>query len=398
MRGQRAGGYRRVTGRWTVGRVTTTLPRPDLPAPGPAATGTPAAPGDRRSVLAAAGPHWATSVMGTSIVATAAAGLPVQVPGQRVFAEVVWVLAGLALLVVGAATAGQWLRHPAMARAHLASPGTAHSYGAPPMALLAFGAATLAVGGDLVGARAALDADVVLWVVGTVLGLVCAVVVPFWAFTRHQVPDDGASGGWLVPVVPPMVSAATGAALVPHAAAGQLRLTLLASCYAMFGLSLLASVVVITLLWGRLARHGVGAAAAVPTLWIVLGPLGQSITATNNLGTQAALDLPAPYAAAFRALGLVYGLPVWGFAVLWAAIAAAVTVRTARVHLPFSLTWWSFTFPVGTVVTGTSALAVRTGLDLLTVAAVVFFGVLVGAWATVAVRTAAGVRTGVLLR
>ena len=55
----------------------------------------------------------------------------------------------------------------------------------------------------------------------------------------------------------------------------------------MFGLSLLASLVVITLVWGRLARHKIGAAAMVPTLWIVLGPLGQSITAANNLGAQA---------------------------------------------------------------------------------------------------------------
>ena len=48
------------------------------------------------------------------------------------------------------------------------------------------------------------------------------------------------------PVVPPMVSASTGALLVPYAAAGQARLTLLAGCYAMFGMSLFASVIVIT--------------------------------------------------------------------------------------------------------------------------------------------------------
>jgi tellurite resistance protein TehA-like permease len=135
----------------------------------------------------------------------------------------------------------------------------------------------------------------------------------------------------------------------------------------------------------------------VPTLWIVLGPLGQSITAANNLGTQAHLAVPSPYAAAFQALGLVYGLPVWGFALLWAGIATAVTVRSARAHLPFTLSWWSFTFPVGTVVTGTSALAAHTGETFLQVAAVVLFAGLLGAWAVVAVRTARGVLDGSLL-
>src|SRR3954466_15175054 len=111
---------------------------------------------DRRLALAAGGPNWFASVMGTSIVATAAAGLPVRVPGLRPFAVVVWVLAGLLLTGVIAATVGHWIRHPQRARAHLDNPVMAQFYGAPPMALLAFGAATLLAGGDLIGARAAL--------------------------------------------------------------------------------------------------------------------------------------------------------------------------------------------------------------------------------------------------
>jgi C4-dicarboxylate transporter/malic acid transport protein len=375
--------------------ATTDLPVELPPAPSPRRPVTPA--GAHRPSLADVGPNWFASVMGTSIVATAAAGLPVQVPGQRVLAQLVWALAGLLLLAVCAATAGHWLRHPERARAHARDPVMAHSYGAVPMALLAWGAATITVGRDVVGDRAAVDLDVVLWLVGTVLGLAVAVAVPYRLFTRYEVGDEAASGGWLMPVVPPMVTAATGAALVPHTPAGQWRLALTAGCWSMFGLSLLASLVVITLLWGRLARYKVGAAAAVPTLWIVLGPLGQSITAANALGAQSDLVWPPPYAAAFHALGLVYGLPVEGFALMWAAVVLAVTVRTVGDHLPFSLSWWSFVFPVGTMVTGTSALAVHSGLGCLTVAAAVLFLGLLGAWAVVLVRTARGVWTGVLL-
>ena len=42
------------------------------------------------------------------------------------------------------------------------------------------------------------------------------------------------------------------------------------------------------------------------------------------------------------------GVPTWGFAMMWLALAAAITVLTARRGLPFALTWWSFTLPVGT--------------------------------------------------
>jgi tellurite resistance protein TehA-like permease len=246
---------------------------------------------DRRLALAAVGPNWFASVMGTSIVVTAAVTLPVRVPGLRPLALGMWVLAGLLLVAVTAATAGHWIRHRERARAHLDNPVMAHFYGAPPMALLAFGAATLLAGSDILGVRTAFAVDVVLWLTGTALGLLTAVAVPYRLFTRLDVPPEGAFGGWLMPVVPPM-SSATGALLVPHVPAGQLRQTLLLGCYAMFGLGLLASLMVITVLWNRLAQHKVDPSAMVPTLWIVLGPLGQSITAANNLGTQAALALP----------------------------------------------------------------------------------------------------------
>ena len=204
-----------------------------------------------------------------------------------------------------------------------------------------------------------------------------------------------------MPVVPPMVSAASGALLVSYAAPGQGRLTLLLACYGMFGISLIASLIIITQIWSRLVGHGVGPAVLVPTLWIVLGPLGQSITAAGALGSAAAGVLPAPYAGGAAVLALLYGVPVWGFAMVWLVLAAAITIRTAltaRGGLPFALTWWSFTFPVGTCVTGTIALAARSHDGALRGASVALYALLLGAWLVVAARTAHGTATGRLLR
>lgn len=349
-----------------------------------------------RRVWANLTPNWFASVMGTGIVAVAAASLPEQFPGLRSAATGVWALAAVMLIALSVLTALHWRHHPATARGHANDAVMGHFYGAVPMAMLTVGAGTLLLGRDWIGARAAIDADWVLWLAGTAGGLVCAAAIPYLLFTRHQTAPDSAFGGWLMPIVPPMVSASTGALLIPYTHSGQERLTLLVGCYAMFGLSLVPSIVIITLIWHRLAVHKVGPARMVPTLWIVLGPLGQSVTAANLLGGNAHLALPSPYAAAFEAFGLVYGIPVLGFALLWAAIATAVTVRTAFEHLPFSLTWWSFTFPIGTCVTGTTGLAAHTGSTLLRIAAAVFYLVLVGAWMLVAARTAHGAYCGKL--
>jgi hypothetical protein len=199
-------------------------------------------PGD---VFARLGPNWFASVMGTGIVATAAATLPVQWPGLRGFADAVWVLSAVWLIALAGAGVVLWTRHP--------------------LALQ---------GRGLIGAHAAITIDAVLWPLGTITGLASSLAVPYLMFTRWQAAPDAAFGGWLMPIVPPMVSAATGALLVPHLPAGQLRLTMLLACYAMFGLSLIASLTVVTQLWRRLVGYGAGTAAMVPTLWIVLGPLG----------------------------------------------------------------------------------------------------------------------------
>ncbi|MBH1939194.1 TDT family transporter [Streptomyces sp. AV19] len=342
------------------------------------------------------GPNWFASVMGTGIVANAAATLPLQFPGLRTAATVVWACAALLLVVMVIAWAVHWARHRDNARRHGADPVMSQFYGAPPMALMTVGAGTLLLGKDVIGLSAALAVDWVLWSAGTLLGLLAAFAIPYRMIIRHRMAPDSAFGGWLMPVVPPMVSAAMGALLIPHAPAGQPRLTMFLACCAMFGISLIAALIIITLIYSRLMHHDAPAARTVPTLWIVLGPLGQSVTAAGLLANAAPSALPAPYAQGMAVFALVFGIVTWGFAMLWLALALAVTVRTARTGLPFNLTWWGFTFPVGTCVTGTTGLAARTGADALSAVAVALYLLLVVAWAVVAVRTARGALRGQL--
>jgi len=77
-------------------------------------------PDDRAvpEILGRLRPNWFASVMATGIVATAAATLPVHLPGLRAFAEVVWVFAAALLVVLVVAVGGHWLRHPTAARSH----------------------------------------------------------------------------------------------------------------------------------------------------------------------------------------------------------------------------------------------------------------------------------------
>ncbi|WP_456341170.1 SLAC1 family transporter, partial [Streptomyces triticagri] len=77
--------------------------------------------------------------------------------------------------------------------------------------------------------------------------------------------------------------------------------------------------------------------------------------------------------------------------------AGAMVVRAARQGMGFSMTWWGFTFPVGTCVTGAAGLARHTGLVAYGWLAVALFGFLLAAWAVAGFRTLRGLFSGALL-
>ncbi|MEC3954061.1 TDT family transporter [Nocardia sp. CDC153] len=360
-------------------------------------TGSSVREGERWEPIRHLAPNWFAVVMGTGIVANAAGTLPLQFPGLRGAATGVWALAAVILVVLAGSWVLHWRRYPEEARGHGMHPVMMQFYGALPMALMTVGAGTLLLGKDVIGLTAAVAVDWVLWSAGTVLGLLTAASIPYRMITRHNFDADSAFGGWLMPVVPPMVSAALGALLVPYAPEGQLRLTLFVACLAMFGLSLIAAFATIILIWSRLLHHGLPPAGMVATVWLVLGPLGQGVTAAGALANVSDTVLQPGDASGFQLFSLLFGIPTWGFAMLWLALAIAVTYH-ARKSMPFNMTWWGFTFPLGCCVTGSTALYQHSGANVFAVIAVALYALLVAAWAVVAAKTVRGVLHGNLLR
>lgn len=343
------------------------------------------------------GPNWFASVMGTGIIANAAVGLPFIGEQLTFAATIIWLLASLMLIALVLIKTLQAIVRPDIIKRQINDPVMAQFFGAPPMALLTIAGGALLVGDQVLAENTAVTIAWALWIPGTLGGIATAIFIPYRLFTQYEVRDDAAFGGWLMPVVPPMVSAAIGAMLIPHAQDIALQQTLLYACYAMFGMSLIAAMIIITMIWSRLAHSGTSGSARVPTLWIVLGPLGQSITAVGALGTAALAIVEQPIAYGLNTMAILYGVPVWGFAFFWSLLAGLLTLRAMRRKMPFALTWWAFTFPVGTCVTGTTQLALHTGLAAFQWSAIILFAGLVAAWIIAAIGTVKGFKQGRIL-
>lgn len=377
-------------------------PAPVSPAAAPSPAAVPVAPAAPSP--AGSGPGRYTAVMGTAMVAGAGASLGAGPPGLTVLAEGFWLLSLLALTALAGTGAVRLLRGRAAGRrpAQAAGPASLVLHGCPPMAVLSVGYATLVTGAPLLGPRAAVALDLVLWPAGALYASVVAAAVPYLLITGRPaaVPRPGPT--WLLPVVAPLVAASTGPALLPHLPAAA-RPTLVYGCGGLLGAGLLGVLLVLPVVLAGLLHGGLEPAAA-PTLFLVLGPLGQSATAAGALADAVAAAGPAraePGRAlsGLSGLSVLYGVLVLGFALLWLCVAAAANLWWARRSgLPFGTAWWAFTFPVGTLVTGASGLARHTGAPAFTVLAGAMYVLLLGGWAAVGPRTAAGLVAGVLRR
>ena len=68
-------------------------------------------------------------------------------------------------------------------------------------------------------------------------------------------------------------------------------------------------------------------------------------------------------------MGVFLGLVMWGFGMVWLAIAL-ISIRRIK-NFPFNMGWWGFTFPLGTMAACSGSLATNLDSDFFRVATMV---------------------------
>lgn len=122
------------------------------------------------------------------------------------------------------------------------------------------------------------------------------------------------------------------------------------------------------------------------------------MTAAGILGTVAQSAVPHEIARGFELFAILYSVPILGFILLWTCLATLLTLRARRRQMKFALTYWAFTFPVGTCVTGIAQLSHHTDLPLFKWASILYYLGLLTAWGVAAFGTTKGMITGHLFR
>ncbi len=330
-------------------------------------------------------PLWFTSVMGTGILAVTIANSPVALPEQSRLAIALWSLATCVLLTLLALVGASLAHDRSRLFGTFSDVSVIQGWGAFPMACYTVAVGAALIGRHVIGSGVAIHFAQALFVLGTLAAIALVFLVPFLMFTRHQLASEATSATWLLPIVPLIVAAVPSALLIPTWPPA-MQSSMLAFGYAMWGCGIALSAIVIVLHYARLVQHHVPEGALVTSVWLVVGPLGQSIAGITSLDNAARAVWPAP-AAALDVIGLAYGIAVWGLGAYWLLMAIALTLRTARVKLPFALGWWAFTFPVGVLTAGTYSLQQLTGSAFYRDAGLVLLTLLAVMWTLVGIAT-----------
>ncbi|MGY2197784.1 TDT family transporter [Pseudomonas gingeri] len=344
-------------------------------------------------------PNWFAATMGTGVLALALAQLPIEVPGQRAFAEGLWLFNILLFAVFSLLYGARWVLFFDEARRIFGHSTVSMFFGTIPMGL-----ATIINGFLLFGVArwgdGAVQVAEVLWWIDVAMSLACGVLIPFMMFTRQQHSIDQMTAVWLLPVVAAEVAAASGGLLAPHLLDAHMQFNVLITSYVLWAFSVPVAFSILVILLLRMALHKLPHENMAASSWLALGPIGTGALGMLVLGA----DSPAIFAANGLAgigeiasgLGLVAGIILWGFGLWWMLMAVLITLRYLRRGIPFNLGWWGFTFPLGVYSLATLKLGSTLHLGFFSGFGLVLVALLAVLWLIVGSRTLRGAYKGEL--
>jgi tellurite resistance protein TehA-like permease len=172
----------------------------------------------------------------------------------------------------------------------------------------------------------------------------------------HKTDISSVTTLWLLPIVSAVICAATGgmvAGVLPNPTHALWTVIL---SYILWGIGIPLAIFTLVLYYHRLTMHKIPPLAAISTVFLPLGPLGEGGFAIMKIGDVALTVFPQtntiiPFAGQIvYVFGFLTALLMWGFALAWLFWALASFGRSKS---PFNMGWWSIVFATG-VFTGST--------------------------------------------
>lgn len=345
-------------------------------------------------------PSWFTVCMGTGILASCIGRIPYDIHAIRIIGKSIFLVNLVFFVLSTTVLLVQAFMYPHIFQFMRKNPRRMLHYGAIPMSM-----DTIVTG--IVNLKFHKISPVIIymnwtiWWVSVVLAILTSALMIYLIVSRETRSIENVTGAWLLLVAPLVVCAASGGRIALDLPYSQALVTDIVSYFLTgAGAPLICSILVLYL--HRVAMHKLPPHDAILTSFIPLGPVGQIGVAAIALGTRSLeilpYDLPQQVDGLGTALfhiGIVVALCSWGSSIFWAINALfSVFYQRRSASIPFNISWWALTFPLGVFATLTVGLSEALEFRFFNICFLVQVSMLLLLWLFNVVATVIGVCTG----
>lgn len=330
-------------------------------------------------------PAWYASVMGTSALPLALSFLPLSIAQD--LAKAIFVLSVLMCIVIFIPWFLRFFLYPEDVKKDFNHPIAVNFFPTMPIALIVLSLNFLKFNNFLFSSEVSHGIALMLWVIGSAgIYLFGFLIVPH-IFKHKEIVIAHANYGWYIPPVSKL--------LIP--VAGFELLTLFPSiadmiCLVNFmslGAGFFLFVFVGTAVYHRYIFHELPVPRLAPTFFIGMVPT--AILAIDFYKLMMAVKYGSLRWFDPNTISTVATIAIlanWGFSFWWFILSIIIVLHYLKnIQLPYALSWWAFTFPLGALSIASGIVSLVTGCGICSFLYVFALTACVFIWSIVAYKT-----------
>jgi len=329
-------------------------------------------------------PSWFASVMGTGILAMTSLFYSEYIPFLKNLAYLLFYLNIVLFFVLLVPWILRWVLFRKEALNDLEHPVISNFY-----ATIAIGMLVLAA--DFIGIGKNIQIGEIFWFIGALATIFFGILTPYVMFKGEHVKLDHINPAWFIPPVGLIVIPIAGSLIIPHVS-GMVREFVIFLNYFGWGSGFFIYLALLAITMYRFILHHPLPNILAPTIWINLGPIGAGTVALVNL-------IKNSPSMAVNWSFFAFGFLFWGFGIWWVIMAIIMTLHyIKRLKLPYAMSWWAFTFPLGAYVAASHTISILFNLKLVDYIGFGLYWLLMAFWLVTFAKTLVHAYHGTLFK
>ncbi len=290
-------------------------------------------------------PAWFAASMGTGGFANLLYQLGENNELLKIGGEVLWIINIIMFIVFLIPWGLRWFLHFDKLLEDLKDPIMSNFFVTMPVAALILGTNFFLMGGGLMNPSIMAFLNLIIWIFGTVLALILSVYVMYNMMFLDDVHPNVTNFAWFIAPVASIVVPLLGNMLVKYYFNINLSLAKFINIIdlSFFGIGIILFIILASIVLNRFIYHKMPHVMALPTFWIILGPIGIGTIALMGLGDVNQMLGYILDAGIIKILAIIF----WGYG-FWAfGLIILISLKYLKTEqMSFSLSWWAFIFPL----------------------------------------------------